>query len=258
MKERHLYAAVLAVLTLLATSWLSVTFSQEEIPKPPPPPVPTSETELEEVPLPQLPKGEGRAQPPLPEEIPTPSTTIHDGEAIFALRSSTSHFFYGTVVSVHDGDTVNVKVGGWEQNTREQYPEVAKIRLAGVDAPELKQPFGQEAGKLLAWTVSGRPIWVKWAEKDRYGRYVGLIFPKISEKVEFSSTLGSINALMLESGMVWHYKAYDRSEFFEDTEKIARDAGIGLWSQENPQPPWEYRSNLRGSTRKSPRSYDRE
>ena len=243
MKKRDLVAAsgIWAVVILLV-SFISVNFAQEEIPKPPPPPVPTSDTELKDAPLPKLPDSEAE-----PEPLPVPPSTVKDGEVVFALKCSTSNYFAGIVVAVHDGDTVNVKVESVEAGSRESYPAITKVRLAGVDAPELKQPFGQEAGKMLAWMVEGRPVWVKWAEKDRYGRYVGLIYPKISEKVQFSSALGSINAQMLESGMVWHYKAYDRSIFLDDTERLAKDAGIGLWTQENPEPPWEFRRKSRES-----------
>ncbi len=39
----------------------------------------------------------------------------------------------GRVVGVHDGDTITVLEAGKTQH---------KIRLAGIDAPELKQAFG--------------------------------------------------------------------------------------------------------------------
>ena len=46
----------------------------------------------------------------------------------------------GRVVGVHDGDTLTLLVVGNQQ---------VKVRLAGIDAPELAQPYGQQAKQLL-------------------------------------------------------------------------------------------------------------
>lgn len=45
------------------------------------------------------------------------------------------------VVSVHDGDTITVLAAGNEQ---------IKVRLEGIDAPELKQPLGEQCGCRIA------------------------------------------------------------------------------------------------------------
>jgi len=46
----------------------------------------------------------------------------------------------GLVVSVHDGDTLTVLVG----------KQQVKVRLAEIDAPELRQPFGNRSRQSLA------------------------------------------------------------------------------------------------------------
>jgi endonuclease YncB( thermonuclease family) len=69
----------------------------------------------------------------------------------------------GTVVSIADGDTLTLL-----DATRTQH----KIRLAGIDAPEKAQPYGnvsrQSLGELAfqRWAVADCP------KKDRYGRRV--------------------------------------------------------------------------------------
>jgi endonuclease YncB( thermonuclease family) len=58
----------------------------------------------------------------------------------------------GRAVGVHDGDTITVLDANKTQR---------KIRLAGIDAPELKQAFGNRAKKNLAelaFDKDARPI----------------------------------------------------------------------------------------------------
>ena len=47
----------------------------------------------------------------------------------------------GKVVGVSDGDTVTVLDGAHEQH---------RIRLAGIDAPEKRQPYGERAKQYLS------------------------------------------------------------------------------------------------------------
>ena len=70
------------------------------------------------------------------------------------------------VVGVHDGDTLT---GLDEAKTQ------FKIRLDAIDAPEIKQPFGQASKKALADKVFGKDVVVVAKTKDRYGRTVGHI-----------------------------------------------------------------------------------
>src|SRR3954469_23143019 len=68
--------------------------------------------------------------------------------------------FYGRVVGVHDGDTLTVLV--------DRRP--IKVRIAEIDAPELKQAFGQRARQSLAEICFHKPARIRASEKDRYGR----------------------------------------------------------------------------------------
>jgi len=53
----------------------------------------------------------------------------------------------GRVVSIHDGDTITVLDASRKQH---------KIRLAGIDAPELKQAFGTRSKQNLSALVYSR------------------------------------------------------------------------------------------------------
>jgi endonuclease YncB( thermonuclease family) len=48
-----------------------------------------------------------------------------------------------------------------------------KIRLAGIDAPEKAQAYGQKSKESLSDLVFGKQVDVEWSKRDRYGRTVG-------------------------------------------------------------------------------------
>lgn len=89
------------------------------------------------------------------------------------------------MVAVHDGDTITVLV----EKTQ------TKIRLAGIDAPELKQDFGNVAKRTLSELVFGRNVRVVDKGKDRYGRTIGDVYE--GEK--------RVNLILVEKGMAWVY-----------------------------------------------------
>ena len=67
----------------------------------------------------------------------------------------------GRVVSIADGDTLTVL-----DAANVQY----KVRLAGIDAPERRQPYGTVARDRLAGLVMGKPVAVIGGKRDKYGR----------------------------------------------------------------------------------------
>ena len=72
----------------------------------------------------------------------------------------------GQVVGVLDGDTIDVLT-----TTKTQ----VRVRLAGIDAPEKRQAFGNVSKKELSDLVFGKQVTVEWRKKDRYGRTVGKV-----------------------------------------------------------------------------------
>jgi len=67
----------------------------------------------------------------------------------------------GKVVSVHDGDTVTVRTDDGQ---------TLKVRLQGIDAPELRQPFGSRSRDELSALVKGKPVTLIEHGRDKYGR----------------------------------------------------------------------------------------
>jgi endonuclease YncB( thermonuclease family) len=128
----------------------------------------------------------------------------------------------GLVVSVHDGDTLTVLVG----------KQQVKVRLAEIDAPELRQAFGQRSRQSLAAICFHEFAKVELIARDRYGRSVG--------KVQCSGK--DAGGHQVSSGMAWVYERYapkDSPLYWEQAE--ARAAKRGLWSEAEPVPPWDWR-----------------
>ncbi|MBC7948912.1 MAG: thermonuclease family protein [Chitinophagaceae bacterium] len=144
------------------------------------------------------------------------------------------------VTDVLDGDTIKCAV----KNSGGTF---VKVRLYGIDAPETEkiskkghvskagQPYGEEASSALKAKIGRQAIVrVDVMAIDRYKRLVGIL------------TLDSrnINREMVAEGWAWAYRQYlDRphaSEYIQ-AEEQARSQKKGLWRDNNPQPPWEFR-----------------
>ncbi len=126
--------------------------------------------------------------------------------------------FEAPVVGLSDGDSIKVQFQGDE----------VKIILFGIDAPETWQFHGL-ASTLFLQRILCDPVTVEKKTTDRYGRTVAVLWCNGVD----------INRKMVEEGYAWANRAY--SNDYVLSENNARSAGIGLWQEENPTPPWEYR-----------------
>jgi endonuclease YncB( thermonuclease family) len=130
------------------------------------------------------------------------------------------------VVSVHDGDTVLCLDG---DNTQR------KVRLVGIDAPEIGQPFGTKSRDGLRALVLRKSVLVHEHGEDRYGRTLG--------SLEVDG--GDVALLMLSSGLAWQFTRYSDDEVLAAAEDEARAARRGLWADREPVPPWDWRATER-------------
>ena len=108
-----------------------------------------------------------------------------------------------------------------------------RVRLHGIDAPERDQPYGSAATTALTDMVEGS-VYILEVDTDRYGRMIGQLY--------HSQDGYEINASMVCAGYAWWYERYAPDDIRlkvcqEDAER-ARD---GLWEDEAPMPPWEWR-----------------
>lgn len=129
--------------------------------------------------------------------------------------------------SVHDGDSINVV---------NAEGALVNIRLYGIDAPETRQPYGQQAKKRLGKLVARKHVRIEVLDTDRYGRNVALVRTA-------DGTLA--NEEMVRAGLAWVYDEYctrdDICQPLRTAQAEARTAGRGLWADSEPTPPWQWR-----------------
>jgi endonuclease YncB( thermonuclease family) len=138
-------------------------------------------------------------------------------------RPSTT--FSGPAYSVADGDTLRVVWSG----------KTYAVRLARIDAPERKQPYGPQARAYLISLVRKKTLTVNPSTVDIYGRLVGdVTLPDGS----------SIEEKLVAAGMAWHYDAKDPDDpqGLESIEAAARAEHRGLWADPNPVEPGAWRA----------------
>ena len=140
----------------------------------------------------------------------------------------------GEVVSISDGDTLTLLTPAKEQK---------RIRLAEIDTPEKKQPYGTKARETLADLVFREQVRVDVADVDRYGRIVGRVF-RARDGL-------AVNAEMIRAGAAWVYRQYNKDKSLLKIEEDAKAAKRGLWSLPEAQrtAPWEWRRADKKTTR---------
>ncbi len=134
----------------------------------------------------------------------------------------------GVIFRVIDADTVVLKS---DQGIN------YKIRLLGIDAPEINQVYGKEATRYLSNKVLGKNLKVLGKNKDRYHRLLGKLILNGND----------INLDLVKNGMAWHYKLYKKSQekkdqlLYSNAEIYAKVNKLGLWAKKMPVPPWQWR-----------------
>jgi len=113
--------------------------------------------------------------------------------------------------------------------------ENIKVRLAEIDAPEKGQPWGNRSKQHLTTVCFNKPAEVRLASRDRYGRGVARV----------SCAGVDANTEQVRSGMAWVFTRYVEDWTLFGVQRDARVAKVGLWTDEQPVPPWEWRSERR-------------
>ena len=134
--------------------------------------------------------------------------------------------YQALVISCHDGDTIRIR--------RDE--KVERIRLAGIDAPEMQQQFGIASRDYLENKVLGRKVEIQERGKDKYGRTVAEIFTEDGKDV---------NHLLVRQGLAWRYPAYAGNDrLLAIFESMARAERLGLWADHAAEPPWVFRKEM--------------
>ena len=127
------------------------------------------------------------------------------------------------IIRCYDGDTCTTDKG-------------EKIRLACIDAPELRQPFGKASRDHLREIIKDRPVKIDRINTDRFGRTIAILY--ISDRGKWQA-VQSLQASSFDrfkrNCPIWN--SIDR-EF-----KIAQSKKIGLFADKQAIEPWIWRQN---------------
>jgi len=143
--------------------------------------------------------------------------------ALLALPAQAAPPWMATVTHVSDGDTL------WVQRSGQAAP--IKLRLDGIDAPELCQRWGLAARDLLSARVLHQPVQVHARASDAYGRVLA--------RIEWRGE--DVGAWMVAHGAAWSYRYRRSGGPYQALEAQARQAGRGLFAEPGAEPPRNFR-----------------
>ncbi len=138
----------------------------------------------------------------------------------------------GRIIGITDGDTLTLL-------DADHIPH--KIRIAGIDAPEKRQPFGEKTKTNLSALAYNRQAQADCRKIDRYRRQICVVYVNGRD----------VGLEQIKAGTAWWYRQYAREQTkqeriaYEHAEFLAKLHRHGLWNSKNPTPPWEWRRNRR-------------
>lgn len=134
----------------------------------------------------------------------------------------------GTVTHVTDGDTLWVRPASGGKPVR--------IRIDGVDAPEICQPHGRAAKKALVSRLSNQPVSVQSFSRDSFGRLLARV--TVMPKANGSADVGE---WLVREGHAWSYRYRRDNGPYAKQQAMARAARKGLFATPRPEEPREFR-----------------
>jgi endonuclease YncB( thermonuclease family) len=134
--------------------------------------------------------------------------------------------YFALVTKVSDGDTVWVKPDG---NAAPR-----KLRLQGLDAPEICQAGGQNSRDALANLVLNVRVQVSVKYEDDYGR--GLARLSVNGQ--------DVGAKLVAAGQAWSSRWQRSLGPYAQEEAQAKAAKLGLFAQSQPEMPRDFRKRF--------------
>ena len=131
--------------------------------------------------------------------------------------------FSAVVSHITDGDTV------WVRPVRGGPPQ--HVRINGIDAPEICQPFGGESRDALASLVLHKRVVVTAKASDDYQRTVATLRLRHED----------IGKWMVAHGYAWSYRFKRDPGPYARQEAAARNARTGLWAASGAESPRDFR-----------------
>jgi endonuclease YncB( thermonuclease family) len=153
---------------------------------------------------------------------------------VAAHNAQATSAFAGTVSHVSDGDTLWVRpdAGGPPR----------KLRIDGIDAPEICQTGGEAALEVLRQLVLHQHVKVTIRRHDDYGRALARI------RLDGHD----LGAQMVQAGQAWSYRWRRALGPYAAEEALARQTRLGLFAQDQAELPRDFRQR-HGSCHDAPR-----
>ena len=151
--------------------------------------------------------------------------SFNQGFNAFLPQQNLGKELTGKVSKVIDGDTIELLT---KENPYNHITKL-KIRLYGIDAPELKQAYGKEAKEFLSALILKQEVSLIIENKDKYDRFVGTLFLKGQD----------INKEMVKNGYAHAYESFSKKYLTEQAN--AKKFKLGLWQDERVMSPSEFR-----------------
>jgi len=133
---------------------------------------------------------------------------------------------FGKVIEVNSGDVITI--------TNLNRP--VRVKLMGVDAPEMNQAFGDVAKQHLSDLVYEKSVLVEYAGIAADSSLTGRVLLNDAD----------IGAQMIRDGAAWfdpsngNRLSPTNQEVYQQSEQAARSEKRGLWQDEHAVAPWEF------------------
>jgi micrococcal nuclease len=168
-----------------------------------------------------------------------PTSPVHAEDPIGTL--------YGIVVSASDGNHITVNNDGTEISVRLSCidaPVITKIRRNEPWLSKPGQPFAGRAFMALSNKVLHKQVRLEILKMDNHQRAVAVVV--LDGR--------NVNLEMVAEGWAWakrDCRKHPGDSKYMAAEEQARVKRVGLWSQDSPQPPWEFRKTRKIENRDS-------
>lgn len=150
---------------------------------------------------------------------------------LFISGSTSAGTLFGKVTEIEDGDTITIIC----------LKRPLRVRLMAIDAPEKEQPYAEAARQHLSDLILNQLVVVEYSGLGENTLIVGKVFLKEMD----------VGAQMMRDGVAWYDRNYDamltenQREVYAASELAARTEHRGIWKDQNPVSPWEFREALR-------------
>ena len=110
------------------------------------------------------------------------------------------------VIKLIDGDTQDIFIDlGFKVGFNN------RIRMIGIDTPEKWHPYGKVVRAYLQQELEGKKIFLDVTKKDKYGRYLGVVYLNKNDEQ-------SVNDKLIEINMAKAYHGASRADIWTEEE----------------------------------------